>query len=56
MDEQYINSNIVKPYIPAAASDKEKRIHTFLSGLDIFSVDVKGFIEDANSNKPKLQI
>jgi hypothetical protein len=56
MDEMLINSNVVKPYIPAAASEKEKRIHGFLSDLKIFSVDVKGFIEDSCSNKPRFKI
>jgi hypothetical protein len=53
MIEQLIQKNIMRPYVPAVASAKEKRIHDFLNERDIFLIDIKGFTDDFASSKSK---
>jgi hypothetical protein len=53
MTDQLIQKNIMRPYVPAVASAKEKKIHDYLNKRDIFHIDIKGFTEDFASSKSK---
>lgn len=47
-------NEIKTPYIPADATAQEKNIHSFLSSMGVFAVDIQGAISDHNNTQTRI--